>query len=518
MPIFSSTIQDHVSNTMSQPYYRFDGVDDYISIADSDHLSFGDGTNDSPFSVSAWIYCEDASDFYIASKMHAGAADEWVFSVGGGDKLSLYLEDESRASYQTKTAVATTSENTWIHVACTYDGTGGSTAYTGITLYENGTEITNVTYLNYAYTAMENLGATMTIGALTEGNNFSQGSISDVKIYNLELSAAEVKELYSGVSVPYKYKGANQTATATDDGSSAGTFTTSAGVDGLGGITTNDGVISLEQDDAGTYQASFVSLGSLTAGKRYRCRFDTTLTSGVLINARINSATALSTGIISAVTISSNVGSLEYTVATTGTHYLHFFGNSVGVNTFDNMSNTPIGAVAEYDGSGIASDKWFDKSGNDLHGTVDGATVENAPAGADDGLVYETGEWTGVISDGSTSATMSNTTGTYTRTGNVVEVFGYFSSSNIDGISGDVRIAGLPYTSANANKYYSAVSCAGGSGLAITAGHYVCGTVVPNSTYIRLEKWDSTVGITNLAESEWTADGVINIHGTYIIA
>ena len=45
MPIFSSTIQDHVSNTMSQPYYRFDGVDDYISIANSDHLSFGDGTN-----------------------------------------------------------------------------------------------------------------------------------------------------------------------------------------------------------------------------------------------------------------------------------------------------------------------------------------------------------------------------------------------------------------------------------------------------------------------------------------
>ena len=37
MPIFSSTIQDHVANTMPQPYYRFDGVDDYISVSYQRH-------------------------------------------------------------------------------------------------------------------------------------------------------------------------------------------------------------------------------------------------------------------------------------------------------------------------------------------------------------------------------------------------------------------------------------------------------------------------------------------------
>jgi hypothetical protein len=47
------------------------------------------------------------------------------------------------------------------------------------------------------------------------------------------------------------------------------------------------------------------------------------------------------------------------------------------VGYIDNLSVVPIGAVAEYDGSGIASDKWFDKSGNDFHGTVSGATAEN---------------------------------------------------------------------------------------------------------------------------------------------
>jgi hypothetical protein len=33
----------------------FDGVDDYVDLGDSDDFSFGNGTTDSPFSISAWI-------------------------------------------------------------------------------------------------------------------------------------------------------------------------------------------------------------------------------------------------------------------------------------------------------------------------------------------------------------------------------------------------------------------------------------------------------------------------------
>ena len=48
---------------------------------------------------------------------------------------------------------------------------------------------------------------------------------------------------------------------------------------------------------------------------------------------------------------------------------------------FDDVSVVQIGAVAEYDGSGVTNTKWYDKSGNELHGTVTGATDENT-AGA----------------------------------------------------------------------------------------------------------------------------------------
>lgn len=33
----------------------FDGVDDCVEVPDSDSLSFGDGSTDSPFSIEAWV-------------------------------------------------------------------------------------------------------------------------------------------------------------------------------------------------------------------------------------------------------------------------------------------------------------------------------------------------------------------------------------------------------------------------------------------------------------------------------
>ena len=64
----------------------FDGVSDYVEIADSDDLSFGDGTNDSPFSMSAWINVEDVSDgFYIINKGIPGSGThEYLFYLPSG--------------------------------------------------------------------------------------------------------------------------------------------------------------------------------------------------------------------------------------------------------------------------------------------------------------------------------------------------------------------------------------------------------------------------------------------------
>ena len=39
----------------------FDGSNDYISIADANNLSFGDGSTDSAFTISAWVKMDDAT-------------------------------------------------------------------------------------------------------------------------------------------------------------------------------------------------------------------------------------------------------------------------------------------------------------------------------------------------------------------------------------------------------------------------------------------------------------------------
>jgi len=124
---------------------------------------------------------------------------------------------------------------------------------------------------------------------------------------------------------------------------------------------------------------------------------------------------------------------------------------------FDSASVVQIGAVAEYDGSGIASDKWYDKSGNDLHGTVTSATVENAPSD-DDGLVYEEGDWTPLWfplgGDGSAySFTYDSTTyGKYRRIGNVVHLWGHLASDNVSFTNNYtlIQISGFPYSASSA--------------------------------------------------------------------
>jgi hypothetical protein len=145
---------------------------------------------------------------------------------------------------------------------------------------------------------------------------------------------------------------------------------------------------------------------------------------------------------------------MEFTCLHATSTYVRLLGlGASNVVTLDNLSLVQIGAVAEYDGSGIASDKWFDKSGNDLHGAVTGASVENAPSG-DDGLVYEDGTWTPLPADassGGNTASAGTATGYYTRIGRMVHCEFTLVNINTTGMTSgnDFFVQGLPYTVAN---------------------------------------------------------------------
>ena len=70
------------------------GGAEYIDYGDSENLSFGDSSTDSPFSISAWIYMDNASNFRIVSKYDAPNY-EYQFDVGSSNKLQFYIFDGS---------------------------------------------------------------------------------------------------------------------------------------------------------------------------------------------------------------------------------------------------------------------------------------------------------------------------------------------------------------------------------------------------------------------------------------
>jgi len=174
----------------------FDGVDDYVDCGDSDDLSFGDGSNDSPFSICAWIKMNDATKFRIISK-RSSSKNEYHFTTSGGDLLSLNIYDNSTGGFISKkyNTSLTSYEGQWIHVAATYNGLSSAS---GMKLYLNGNRVDDSTSTGGTYVAMENTTAPFYIGR--QIGDYADGNIDEVAVFNSELSASNVTSIYNSGS------------------------------------------------------------------------------------------------------------------------------------------------------------------------------------------------------------------------------------------------------------------------------------------------------------------------------
>jgi hypothetical protein len=180
------------SSFLNEYSFEFDGNTDYIEIADADNLSFGNGTTDLPFSISAWVKIGQTTAQGIVTKYGSTSATrEYLFYTTGG-KLRLLLWGNGTNNLATGTTNLST--DTWYHVACTYDGRGGSTAYNGITLYINGVA-ESVTTSGGGYTAMSNTSQRVEIGKYLTNELF--GNLDETAIFTTELSQSDVSAIYN---------------------------------------------------------------------------------------------------------------------------------------------------------------------------------------------------------------------------------------------------------------------------------------------------------------------------------
>jgi len=182
--------------------YDLDGSNDYINCGDHDDFSFGDGSQDRPFSISAWVNLASFITQDIITKQNTAAIREWVFGLTV-NIIAFTIYDPSQNKWTGRFGSINTSlQNTWVHITVTYDGIGGSTdvGAAGIKIYINGvradTGNTGGGAVGVEYIAMENTISIVRIGKGT--TNYLNGKMFDVRIHSKELSAVEVDRVMFG--------------------------------------------------------------------------------------------------------------------------------------------------------------------------------------------------------------------------------------------------------------------------------------------------------------------------------
>ena len=271
--------QNHVANTMSSPYYRFDGVDDYIQI-----LADGSSTfNTQKFSIEALVYMDGTSDYYqiwsydFTSHSSPYYAQHLRVNTSSSTLILAFNNGSGNVSLEVANAV---EFNKWQHIVATFEK-GSQKLYVNGTLIGSATNDVTITY--YAQEVW--------IGKANFAGAEFAGEIQKVRFFNNVLDATEVKELYSGISVPFKYKGASQTNILTgihDDFDTNSTnhfaFQSNYSQYQATGFTGSGGAISVVNNVMEmTGIASGLGIngsGLLTKGKKFRMTFNVTVITG----------------------------------------------------------------------------------------------------------------------------------------------------------------------------------------------------------------------------------------------
>ena len=128
---------------------------------------------------------------------------------------------------------------------------------------------------------------------------------------------------------------------------------------------------------------------------------------------------------------------------------------------------------------------------------------------------YQEGTWTPVLQDGSANAATITSQAFYTKIGRMVHVKARIAVSSLGAMSGPVQINGLPFTSNSFVNSLSTVTFATAAGIVITAGNYLTGYIVHNSSIIYPLVWDLTSGTSDLTAANLTASASFVLDATY---
>lgn len=170
----------------------FDGVNDYLSVADSDTLSFTDGAGtDSAFSIGGWFNLENLNQAGLFSKRDGSNYEyDLTFSNAGNILYFRIYQANTSVSMRAKTVAVPGILDGWVHIVATYDG---SEAYTGMKIYINGEATTTTNEGNATITGMSNTTAPLLLCTATyNGDRFLKGRASNLFVAGYEMTASDI--------------------------------------------------------------------------------------------------------------------------------------------------------------------------------------------------------------------------------------------------------------------------------------------------------------------------------------
>ncbi len=173
------------------------GTDAYIDLGDSNDFSFGDGSNDSPFTVFGLIEIVDIGAYQLMSKtVNTTGSEQREYDIYIFNKI-IYLRLHDNSVVVTSAVNITNAlSNGWHTFVATYSGVGGATAGNGVSFYIDGVEVAVTVINSGSYVAMENLTASVFIGARTSSSGtpeqFIKYDMAHIGLDAVEWSAEDV--------------------------------------------------------------------------------------------------------------------------------------------------------------------------------------------------------------------------------------------------------------------------------------------------------------------------------------
>jgi hypothetical protein len=166
---------------------EFDGVDDYVSIADpaSGELDFGTGD----FSASLWFKTSNCNENFMYKRTSGGVG--WFLHIDTACKPYGYINEVFTGYVNTEV-----NDGQWHNYIAVFDRSGNYYGYIDGKL-EKTTDISSE--------LLTSVNTTIPFYIGSYGSNYRfNGKIDDVRIYNYALTAEQIKEVYNGGAVRFR--------------------------------------------------------------------------------------------------------------------------------------------------------------------------------------------------------------------------------------------------------------------------------------------------------------------------